>query len=194
MNLASEGLANRVVRLEPLAERHAAQLRAACAADPDVWARLYPVSWLGEDFDASWARTAEQNASGAALTFAVVRDGACVGMTSYLSPDAANAAVEIGATYYRPEARGGPVNLAAKRLLLGHAFAAGARRVQFKVDALNTRSRAAVAKLGAVQEGILRQDRVTWTGRVRDTVYFSILSSEWPQVREGLDARLAEYP
>jgi RimJ/RimL family protein N-acetyltransferase len=66
--------------------------------------------------------------------------------------------------------------------------------VQLKVDALNTRSRAAVARLGAVQEGVLRQDRVTWTGRVRDTVYFSILSSEWPQVRERLDARLAACP
>ena len=83
------------------------------------------------------------------------------------------------------------INPAAKRLLLGHAFGAGARRVQFKVDALNARSRAAVLKLGAVQEGILRQDRVTWTGRVRDTVFFSVLAAEWPKVREGLDRRLA---
>ena len=102
-----------------------------------------------------------------------------------------NATLEIGGTYYRPELRGGAVNPAAKRLLMAHAFESGARRVQYKVDAINARSRAAVLKLGAIQEGILRQDRVTWTGRVRDTVVFSILADEWPAVRERLDARLA---
>jgi RimJ/RimL family protein N-acetyltransferase len=66
--------------------------------------------------------------------------------------------------------------------------------VQYKVDAINARSRAAVLKLGAIQEGILRQDRVTWTGRVRDTVVFSILADEWPAVRDRLDARLAAFP
>jgi RimJ/RimL family protein N-acetyltransferase len=133
-------------------------------------------------------------AAGTAIPFAVLAGGAVVGMSSYLAIDRANAALEIGATYYRPQARGGAVNPAAKRLLLGHAFDAGARRVQLKVDAINARSRAAVLKLGAVQEGILRQDRVTWTGRVRDTVYFSILAAEWPQVRAGLDARLGDLP
>ena len=76
------------------------------------------------------------------------------------------------------------MNPAAKRLLMAHAFESGVRRVQYKVDAINARSRAAVLKLGAIQEGILRQDRVTWTGRLRDTVVFSILADEWPAVRE----------
>jgi len=89
--------------------------------------------------------------------------------------------------------RGGAINPAAKRLMLGHAFEAGARRVQFKIDALNARSRAAVLKLGATQEGVLRQDRVTWTGRLRDTVVFSVLADEWPAARERLDARLAAF-
>ena len=102
-------------------------------------------------------------------------------------------ALEIGGTYYHPDIRGGPANPSAKRLLMAHAFESGARRVQYKVDALNARSRAAVLKLGAVQEGILRQDRVTWTGRIRDTVVFSILADEWPAVRERLDARLAGF-
>ena len=101
--------------------------------------------------------------------------------------------MEIGGTYYHPDHRGGAVNPAAKRLMLDHAFAAGARRVQLNVDAINHRSRAAVLKLGAVQEGILRQNRVVWTGRIRDTVVFSILAAEWPAVRAGLDARLAGY-
>ena len=77
--------------------------------------------------------------------------------------------------------------------MMGHAFDAGARRVVYHVDALNLRSRAAVTKLGAVQEGIMRQDRVTWTGRLRDTVVFSILADEWPAVRDRLDARLDAF-
>jgi len=100
--------------------------------------------------------------------------------------------VEIGGTYYHPDHRGGPVNPSAKRLLLGHAFTSGAQRVQFKVDALNLRSRAAVTKLGAKQDGVLRSDRLTWTGRRRDTVIFSILPQEWPAIRDQLDARLAK--
>jgi RimJ/RimL family protein N-acetyltransferase len=85
------------------------------------------------------------------------------------------------------------VNPAAKRLMLGHAFESGCRRLVFRVDAINARSRAAVLKLGAVQDGILRQDRVTWTGRIRDTVIFSVLADEWPDVRDRLDERLGAF-
>lgn len=190
MKLEPKVLENRFVRLEPMAERHRADLRAACEADPATWTELYPYSMLGAEFDKVWAQQFE--APGAAwLPFAVVVDGRCMGMSSYLAIDPANQGVEIGGTYYHPAARGGAVNPASKRLLLANAFEAGARRVQFKVDAINTRSRAAVTKLGATQEGILRQDRVCWTGRIRDTVIFSILADEWPGVRDRLDARLA---
>src|SRR5690606_36029105 len=123
---------------------------------------------------------------GRTIPFAVVVGGVCRGMTTYIAIDPANRSLEIGATYYEPAVRGGPVNPAAKRLLLDHAFGGGANRVQFRVDAINARSRAAVLKLGALQEGILRQDRICWTGRVRDTVHFSILAAEWPSVRERL--------
>ena len=184
---------NTHVRLEPLAEQHCADLRLACDADPDVWARLYPVNWGGEGFDAAWDELAGRQARGEWIAFAVMVEGRCRGMTAYIRPDAANAAVELGGTYYHPSLRSGAVNPAAKRLMLAHAFEAGARRVQLNVDALNLRSRAAVLKLGAVQEGILRQDRVVWTGRVRDTVVFSILASEWPAVRARLDERLARF-
>jgi RimJ/RimL family protein N-acetyltransferase len=193
MQLAPALLENRFVRLEPLAEGHREGLRAACAADAEIWTALYPYSLAGEHFDPRWKQLMADAGKGATLPFAVLAGGAVVGMTSYLGVDPINAVAEIGATYYRPEIRGGPVNPAAKRLLLAHAFDAGVRRAQLKVDALNARSRAAVLKLGAVQEGILRQDRVTWTGRVRDTVYFSILADEWPGVRERLDARLAAF-
>ncbi len=191
MQLAPRTLRNAWVTLEPMAEIHRAALRRACDADPETWIRFYPFSMAGEHFESSWTSLRGDVAAGRMIQFAVIVEGQCVGMTSYIAPDPANRSVEIGATYYAPDHRGGAVNPAAKRLLLGAAFEAGANRVWLNVDAANARSRAAVLKLGAVQEGILRQDRVTWTGRVRDTVIYSILAAEWPAVRAGLDARLA---
>ena len=192
MQLEPKGLENRFVRLEPMGEGHREAFRAACDADLATWRELYPYAMGGDHFDAGWARLYAEPAKDR-MNYAVVVDGQVMGVSSYLGVDPANQALEIGGTYYHPQVRGGPVNPAAKRLLLAAAFEAGARRVQFKVDAINGRSRAAVLKLGAVQEGILRQDRVTWTGRIRDTVFFSILADEWPAVRERLDARLAAF-
>lgn len=193
MNLETGPLENLHVRLEPFAPARREGLRAACAADPATWNDLYPYSMLGEGFDVQWARLEAEAAKGATLPFAVIVDGVCRGMTTYLAVERFHRTVEIGATYYEPSVRGGPVNPSCKRLLLGHAFDCGANRVQFRVDAINARSRAAVLKLGAVQEGILRRDRITWTGRGRDTVTFSILAEEWPAVRDRLDARLAAF-
>jgi RimJ/RimL family protein N-acetyltransferase len=192
MRLEPKILENRFLRLEPLAPVHREELRAACAADPATWTELYPYSLAGEHFDTGWARFyADPGAD--RMNYAVLVDGRCVGVSSYLTIDPVNSSLEIGGTYYQPDVRGGPVNPSAKRLMLAHAFESGARRVQYKVDAANARSRAAVLKLGAVQEGILRRDRVTWTGRIRDTVVFSILADEWPAVRDRLDARLAAF-
>jgi RimJ/RimL family protein N-acetyltransferase len=192
MQLEPKVLENRFVRLEPMSEAHREDLRAACDADPATWTDLYPYSLAGEHFDGGWARFyADPGAD--RMNHAVIVGGRCVGVSSYLTIDPANAALEIGGTYYAPDVRGGPVNPSVKRLMMGHAFDSGVRRVQYKVDAINARSRAAVLKLGAVQEGILRADRVTWTGRIRDTVVFSVLAEEWPAVREGLDTRLAGF-
>ncbi|HLZ75358.1 GNAT family protein [Phenylobacterium sp.] len=185
-------LENRFVRLEPMADAHREDLRAACAADPATWTDLYPYSLAGEHFDANWPRFYGEPPADR-MNFAVVVGGRCMGVSSFLTIDAVNASLEIGGTYFAPQVRGGPVNPSAKRLMMAHAFASGARRVQYKVDAINARSRAAVLKLGAVQEGILRRDRVVWTGRIRDTVVYSVLADEWPAVRDGLDARLAEF-
>ena len=113
-----------------------------------------------------------------------------IGVTVYVVIDSPNKRVEIGGTYYRPDCRGGVVNPEAKFLMLRYAFESGVRCVQLRVDAANARSRAAVSKLGAHQDGILRQDRITWTGRTRDTVIFSILAEEWPEVREKLLQRI----
>lgn len=191
MDLPYSVLEDEHVRLEPMSEGRREGLRAACAADPALWTDLYPFSMLGEQFDIAWARFARETEAGAWRPYIVVEGGEVVGMSCHIAIDGANETLEVGATYYRPSARGGVVNPAAKRLLMARAFDGGARRVQYKVDAINARSRAAVLKLGAVQEGVLRHDRITWTGRQRDTVVFSILAAEWPAVRAKLDERLA---
>jgi N-acetyltransferase len=193
MELPYIALEDEFVRLEPLTEAHREGLRAACAADQRVWAELYPFSMLDENFDPGFDRLISYRDAGTWQPRAVIAGGEVVGMSSYLQIDLANDALEIGGTYYRPEVRSGFVNPAAKRLLMAHAFGQGARRVQYCVDAINARSRAAVLKLGAVQEGIIRHNRVTWTGRLRDTVVFSILAAEWPAVRERLDGRLEAF-
>jgi RimJ/RimL family protein N-acetyltransferase len=193
MELKSQVLEDPFVRLEPMNEDHREGLRAACDADQEIWRALYPFSWAGDQFEPTWKKLMADQARGGTQPYAILAGGEVAGISCFSGIDGANGVVEIGGTYYRPDRRGGPVNPAAKRLLMGHAFDCGARRVVYRVDALNARSRAAVLKLGATQEGILRQDRVTWTGRVRDTVVFSILKDEWPAVKARLDARLAAF-
>jgi RimJ/RimL family protein N-acetyltransferase len=193
MKLVPAVLENRFVRLEPFEDRHREPLRLACDADPELWAALYYNSLGGEEFDAGWDAMRTQQAKGWRIPFAVIHGGDCMGLSTFITPDAKNASVEIGTTYYRPDARGGAVNPATKRLMLEHAFACGAGRVSFQVDAINARSRAAMRKLGAVEEGVMRNDKITWTGRVRSSVIFSILAEEWAVVRARLDARLLEF-
>ena len=192
MKLDAKVLENGFVRLEPMAERHKEELRAACAADPATWRDLYIVSMLDEAFDRNWERFTGPG-DGKTMTFALVIDGVCRGMSSFLDIEPFHNTLEIGFTYWDPSVRGGVANPSAKRLMMAHAFESGAQRVQYRVDAANARSRAAVLKLGAVQEGILRNDKVTWTGRIRSTVVFSILAGEWPAVRERLDERIAAF-
>ena len=104
-------------------------------------------------------------------------------MSSFIGVDPKRGALEIGSTYYVPDRRGTGLNRIVKDLMIGRAIDCGFRRIEFKVDSRNGRSQAAMAKLGAVREGIIRSDRVTWTGHVRDTVLFSILAEEWPRRR-----------
>jgi RimJ/RimL family protein N-acetyltransferase len=119
--------------------------------------------------------------------------GAVAGMSSYLDVSVNDARLEIGGTAYAPPLWGSPVNPETKLLLIGHAFdVLGAGRVQLKTDVRNTRSQQAIARLGAHCEGTLRRYQRRADGTVRDTVVFSVLAEEWPAVREGLLARLAE--
>ncbi len=163
------------LRLAPLAEAHREPLRAACAEDPDIW-RIYATSYDPEHFDESFDLLRSRPGWQA---FAIMLGEELVGMSAFIGIDPDRGALEIGNTYYVPRLRGSGLNRRVKDLMLGRAFGCGFRRVEFRVDARNGRSQAAMAKLGAVREGVLRQDRVTWTGHVRDTVLFSILADEW---------------
>ena len=162
--------------LEPMREIHREGLRIACAADAIIW-DIYPVCYAGEAFDTQF----DALLAGAPRrrVYAIRVGGDIGGMTGWIEQGAAGWSIEIGNTYIMPTVRGTGLNGRIKRLMLDHAFARGLARVGFKVDARNGRSRAAVRKLGAIEEGVLRHERRTWTGHVRDTVSFSILRDEW---------------
>lgn len=194
MVLAAVALEDRFVRLEPLTAALEAGMRAALDCDPASWDIMVAAGY-GPHFDGWWRSALGAMDMGTRIAWAVRRlgDGALVGTTSLyeIKPDYRRC--EIGSTFYRPEARGGPVNPACKRLLLGHAFDAGAVRVEIITDAVNPGSQAAIRKLGARDEGVLRKHKITFTGRIRDTAQFAILDEDWPEVRARLDARLAAF-
>lgn len=163
------------VRLEPLAEAHRGALKAACAEDPDIW-EIYATPWGPGHFDATFDLVMSLRRW---YRFAIFSGERLVGMSCFIAIDEQRGALEIGNTYYVPDVRGTGFNRLVKDLMIGRAVACGFRRIEFKVDIRNGRSQAAMAKLGAVREGVIRADRVTWTGHVRDTVLFSILAHEW---------------
>jgi len=183
-------LVGRTVRLEPLAEAHREALRPV-AQDERIWTTSLTHA-LGPSFDTWFDEALGELASGRRLPFAVrLAEGRLVGSSSYLDVTPAHRRVEIGATWYHPDVWGTAVNPECKLLLLGHAFdVMQVNRVALVTDALNLRSQAAIAKLGAVREGVLRSDRITQGGRVRDSVIFSILAPEWPAARTRLEQRL----
>ncbi len=177
-------LAAGTLRLELLAERHREGLRAACAADTEIWA-IYPNSMIGAHFDPAF----DTMLGGVRDCYAVFDGDALVGCTSWYAHDPANHAVAIGGTFIAPAVRGGPFNLSLKALMVRHARACGIVRIVFDVDTRNKRSMAAVQKLGARPEGVLRQNRITWTGYVRDTAVFSLLpGEESPALRDAMRA------
>jgi RimJ/RimL family protein N-acetyltransferase len=183
------------VRLEPFAEHHVTAMWRA-ARDPAIWTWMpYRVA-SEEDVRRLLARADAGLAQGVTLAFAQVwrATGEVCGSTSYLAIDAANRRLEIGATWLAPAFQRSAANTEAKLLLLGHAFETlGCNRVEFKTDVRNTRSRAAIQRLGAREEGILRHHMVRPDGSLRDSVYYSILGGEWPAVRSGLQGRLAAH-
>ncbi len=167
-------MADGALRLEPMAETHRAGLAAACALDREIWA-IYPVDWSPAHFDNSFTEALDNPRR---VNFTVLLNGEIVGVSAYLSAEGRDRSVEIGSTYFIPAVRGTGLNRLVKRLMLDRAATAGFHRIEFRVDTRNTRSMVAVEKLGAVREGILRRNRVTWTGYVRDTAIFALFIGE----------------
>jgi RimJ/RimL family protein N-acetyltransferase len=164
------------IALEPLAESHREGLRHACAEDQEIW-DIYPICYLGDHFDPNFNLMLNMPNR---QCYAIYNGGVIVGMTAWIDDNPLFGSVEIGNSFILPRLRGTGFNGRLKKLMLDHAFGAGYRRVVFKVDEINKRSQAAVEKLGCTREGALRADRITWTGRIRTTVIFSILADEWP--------------
>lgn len=168
-------LADGDLGLVKLAEAHREALRAVCAADADIWT-IYSSSFGPDHFDASFDVLTGR---GGRMPYAIIDAGRLIGMTAWLRPDVSAQTVEVGNSYLHPDARGTGANRRVKTLMLDHAFAVGIRRIEFRIDERNTRSQAAVARLGGVKEGVLRAERITWTGYVRDTGLWSLLADDW---------------
>ncbi|MFT3798418.1 GNAT family N-acetyltransferase [Microbacterium sp.] len=180
-------LENAHVRLEPLTPAHTDDLTAAREGLDYAWYTSVPAS-VGEEI----AHRLGEHAAGRMNPFAVVAGGRAVGMTTYCNIDEAHRHVEIGYTWLSPAVQRTGVNTAAKLLLLGHAFeACDAIAVEFRTHWHNRQSRAAIERLGAKLDGVLRNHRLGPDGTMRDTVVYSILPHEWPAVRLGLQRRLA---
>ncbi len=163
-------------RAELFDEQHRAVLKSACAEEKDIWA-IYSTPFDPQHFDVSIDKLASAPLN---RTFVLFDGDDIAGMSSFIGIDEDRQTLEIGGTYYRPHLRGTGLNRRVKDMMLARAFDRGIRRVEFRVDARNARSQAAMKKIGAVREGLLRADRITWNGHVRDTVLFSILKDEWP--------------
>lgn len=186
-----EGL---TVRLEPLAHTHHTAL-CAIGLDPELW-ELIPYRVTTPEDMTGYIQTAlDAQKTGPALPFATIHAGSgqVIGSTRFMNIDMANRRVEIGATWIATPWWRTAVNTEAKYLMLRHAFETlGCIRVELKTDALNQRSRNAIRRIGAQEEGVLRQHVVTWSGRLRDSVYFSILDSEWTRVKQDLEQKLSQ--
>jgi RimJ/RimL family protein N-acetyltransferase len=184
-------LDGRFVRLEPLEERHREPVRPA-AQHPEIF--TVTVSAYGALYDPYIDNALKRSAAGGEMAFVVwhKEQARYVGMTRYVNIEEAHRRLEIGSTWYEPSVWAGAVNPECKLLLMRHAFEAlKFNRVEYKTDFRNARSRAAILKLGAKQEGILRKHMVMANGYVRDSVAFSVIDEEWPAVKAGLERRLA---
>ncbi len=194
MDISPVTLAGRSVRLEPLALRHIDAL-SAVGLDESIW-KMNPRQPVQSPADMRrYVELAlQQQAAGMGLPFATIYTptGQAIGSTRFADIDRDNRRLEIGYTWIAPPWQRTVVNTEAKYLMIRHAFETlGCVRVELKTDSLNERSRNAILRIGATQEGIFRNHMVTWTGRLRHSVYFSIIDSEWPAVKANLEAKLA---
>ena len=182
-----------VVGLEPVRREHAQQFWEVAKNDLDDIFRWIPYSMKApEDFQGLIDKAFEEQERGESVVFATVErsSGRVIGSTRFMNIDRVNRRVEIGSTWIALPWQRTPVNTEAKYLMLRHAFEVWrCMRVELKTDALNQKSRNAILRIGAKEEGTLRRHLLTWSGRVRDTVYFSILDNEWTAVKARLEAK-----
>ena len=188
-----------VVRLKPIQREHTGTFWEVAENALDDIFEWFPYRLkTREDFQLMVEKAFDEQRRGESVVFATIERGSgrVIGSTRFMNIDRVNRRVEIGFTWIVPAWHRTAVNTEAKYLMLRHAFEAWkCMRVELKTDALNQRSRNAILRLGAKEEGTLRRHLITWTGRVRDTVYFSILDSEWPEVKARLEAMLGgKYP
>lgn len=192
MVIAPVVLEGQHIKLEPLQKSHLAGL-AAVGLDPELW-RWIPTPVRTIEEMAAYIETAlREQEQGMSLPFALVerQTGRAVGSTRYANIERAHHRVEIGWTWVAPEWQRTAINTEAKYLLLKHAFETlGCIRVELKTDSLNERSRAAILRIGAREEGTFRNHMITASGRLRHSVYFSIVDSEWPAVKARLEKML----
>jgi RimJ/RimL family protein N-acetyltransferase len=193
MDVSPVILEGRSVRLEPLSLAHQEVL---CAVGLDAaiwrWSPRAPLS-TAADMRAYIEHALQQQAAGASLPFATIEraSGTAVGSTRFAEINREHRRLEIGYTWIAPRWQRTAVNTEAKYLMLCHAFETlGCVRVELKTDSLNARSRAAILRIGAREEGTFRNHMVTASGRMRHSVYFSIIDSEWPDVKANLEAKL----
>ncbi len=196
MRLDPVVLEGRQVRLEPLTLDHLDAL-SEVALDPDLWRWTSERAGSIDELRAYVERALAAQQSGSALPFATIARsiGTPVGSTRFANVDLGNGRLEIGWTWLGREWQRTALNTEAKYLMMKHAFETlGVRRVEFKTDVRNERSRAAIRRIGAKEEGTLRKHLVTASGRVRDTVYYSVIDDEWPAVQIRLEERLTVIP
>ncbi len=182
------------VRLEPIRREHAEIFWEIAKDSLDGIFQWFPYRiQTREDFQQVVEKIFEEQGRGESVAFATVERGSgqVVGSTRFMNIDRVNRRVEIGSTWIAPEWQRTAVNTEAKFLMLRHAFEVwNCVRVELKTDALNQKSRNAILRIGAKEEGTLRRHLITWTGRVRDSVYFSILDTEWPEAKARLEQKL----
>jgi N-acetyltransferase len=187
-------LEGRAVRLEPLSHAHLPGL-CEVGLDPAIW-KWYAWQCLTPDDMRRFVDIAlDEQSRRVSLPFATVAKGSAhdrvIGSTRFMTIDPKHRKCEIGTTWIAPAFQRTAVNTEAKLLMLRHAFDVwNCVRVEFKTDSLNEPSRKAIVRLGAKEEGTHRNHMITWTGRLRHSVYFSIIDSEWPGVRGRLEAGL----
>ena len=193
MRVTPVTLEGRHVRLEPLAKAHLAGL-AEVGLDEELW-RWIPTAVRTREEMAAYIETAlQEQERGVSLPFAILEKatGRAIGSSRYGNIDRTHHRVEIGWTWVAREWQRTAMNTDAKYLLLKHAFESlGCMRVELKTDSLNEKSRAAILRIGAKEEGIFRNHMITASGRIRHSAYYSIIDSEWPAVKARLEAKLS---